>query len=898
MAKKDTFEKSAGNAWAKWGPYLSERQWGTVREDYSDNGDAWNYFPHSQSTSRAYRWGEDGLGGISDDSQRLCFALSLWNGQDPILKERLFGLTGPQGNHGEDVKEYYYYLDATPNHCYLKYLYKYPQAAFPYEDLVETNGGRSKVESEYELIDTGVFDEDRYFDVFVEYAKADPEDILIRVSIVNRGPAEASLRVLPTLWFRNTWAGSNETARPQLSRDESGNGASAVSASHAELGDYQLIAEDAPEWLFVDNESNNRLLFGGENHSAYVKDGINDYVLLGKQDAVNPEGLGTKAAADYALTVRPGETKTVKLRLCKTSKDQAKTAFEDFDAIFEQRTQEADEFYQVLTGELPGQQGLVLRQALAGMIWTKQYYEFDVGRWLDEHHGKATRNGDWGHMHNHDIISMPDKWEYPWYAVWDSAFHTLALVLVDPDFAKGQLSLFLDERYLHPNGQIPAYEWNFSDVNPPVHAWAVCMVYLIDRERRGEGDIDFLKNAFAGLERNFHWWETRKGPDGDVYQGGFLGLDNIGVFDRSEHLPTGGHLEQSDGTAWMALYAQNMIQIGLELSKHDPGYQQKVIAYLDHFLEIAAAMHDIGCEHRDMWDEEDGFFYDVLRFPDGSSTRLKVRSLVGLLPLCAVTVIEADTLAQLPELAARYEKLVQRKEHLAEAIFCPVTPGSDDRRLLAILDEEKLRRVLARLLDEQEFLSPYGIRSLSKYHQEHPYHFHWQDQTHTVAYIPGESDSYMFGGNSNWRGPVWLPANLLIIQALLAMHTYYGDDFKMECPTGSGNRLNLFQIAQELSCRLMDIFLPDQNGRRPVFGGAEKFQSDPHFHDNLLFYEYFHGDDGSGLGASHQTGWTGTLATLLTIFGSLDHEDLLKGGMQGVVEALAGTDENTTQLAR
>ncbi|PKM37282.1 MAG: glucosidase [Gammaproteobacteria bacterium HGW-Gammaproteobacteria-10] len=897
MAKKERLEKIAGKAGSKWGPYLSERQWGTVREDYSDNGDAWNYFPHSQSTSRAYRWGEDGLGGISDDSQRLCFALALWNGRDPVLKERLFGLTGPQGNHGEDVKEYYYYLDATPNHSYLKYLYKYPQAEFPYKDLVETNAGRSKSEPEYELIDTGVFDEDRYFDVFVEYAKADPEDILIRVGIVNRGPAEASLRVLPTLWFRNTWAGSNQTAKPRLSWGESGNGASAVLASHAELGDYELLAEGAPDWLFVDNESNHRLLFGGENHSAYVKDGINDSIVQGKQDAVNPEGFGTKAAVDYALTVPPGETKTVKLRLRKAG-GEAKTAFEDFDAIFEQRIKEADEFYQQLTGELPGQQGLVLRQALAGMIWTKQYYEFDVGRWLDEHHGKATRNGDWGHMRNHDIISMPDKWEYPWYAVWDSAFHTLALVLVDPDFAKRQLSLFLEERYLHPNGQIPAYEWNFSDVNPPVHAWAVRMVYHIDRERRGEGDIDFLKNAFAGLERNFHWWETRKGPDGDVYQGGFLGLDNIGVFDRSEHLPTGGHLEQSDGTAWMALYAQNMIQIGLELSKHDSGYQQKVIAYLDHFLEIAAAMHDIGCEHRDMWDDEDGFFYDVLRFPGGSSTRIKVRSLVGLLPLCAVTVIEADTLAQLPELAARYEELVQRKGHLAENISCPVTPGSEKRRLLAVLDEEKLRRVLTRLLDEQEFLSPYGIRSLSKYHQDHPYQFHWQDQTHTVSYKPGESDSYMFGGNSNWRGPVWLPANLLIVQALLAMHTYYGDDFQIECPTGSGNRLNLFQIAKEISCRLLDIFLPDQNGRRPVFGGVEKFQNDPHFRDHLLFYEYFHGDDGSGLGASHQTGWTGTLATLLTIFGSLDHEELLEGGMQEVVEALAGTDDATNRQAR
>lgn len=902
MTKKDMVHKSNkehSEDWYKWGPYLSERQWGTVREDYSDNGDAWNYFPHSQSVSRAYRWGEDGLGGISDDQQRLCFALTLWNGQDPVLKERLFGLTGHQGNHGEDVKEYYYYLDATPTHSYLKYLYKYPQAVFPYADLVTTNGSRSKLQPEYELIDTGIFDEDRYFDVFVEYAKAAPEDILIRISIVNRATIETSVRVLPVLWFRNTWSWSKSEAKPKLSLNEDEKGAYAVQASHSELGDYQLVCEGAPNWLFVENETNNQRLFGGENNSPYVKDGINDYVVLGNQETVNPDKTGTKAAADCTLTLQPRETQTIRLRLRKNGNTSSQPAFDNFNAVFDQRILEADQFYQTLAGEQLGcEQRLVLRQALAGMIWTKQYYSFDVRRWLDDHHGKATRNTDWGHMNNHDIVSMPDKWEYPWYAAWDSAFHTIALVLVDPEFAKHQLSLFLNKRYLHPNGQIPAYEWNFSDVNPPVHAWAVRAVYHIDRERRGEGDLHFLKKAFADLERNFHWWEERKGTDGNVYQGGFLGLDNIGIFDRSKQLPTGGYLEQSDGTAWMVLYAQNMIQISLELSKYDPSYQKKVTVYLDHFLAIAAAMHDISSSHQDMWDEEDGFFYDVLHLPDGNSTPLKVRSLVGLLPLCAVTVIEAQTLAQLPEVATCYENLVNRKVHLAETIFCPVTPGSGGRRLLAILDEDKLRRVLARLLDEQEFLSPFGVRSLSKYHEAHPYHFLCHDQFYTISYIPGESDTNMFGGNSNWRGPVWMPANLLIIQALLSMHTYYGDDFQVECPTGSGCFLDLYQVAKVISCRLMHIFVPDQNGRRPVFGGTEKFQNDPHWRDYLLFYEYFHGDDGSGLGASHQTGWTGTLASLLTIFGSLDREELLKSGMQEVVATLADSPDDTPKQIR
>ncbi len=881
--------------WKKWGPYLSERQWGTVREDYSATGDAWNYFPHWQSVSRAYRWGEDGLGGISDDRQFLCFALALWNGADSVLKERLFGLSGPQGNHGEDVKEYYFYLDSTPTHSYMKYLYKYPHAAYPYDDLVTTNSERSRQESEYELLDTGIFDEDRYFDVFVEYAKADAEDILIKISVANRAPEAASLRLLPTLWFRNTWSWTEGQPKPSLSAYTMGQDVSAIAVKHGELGRYCLACERKPNLLFVENESNFKRLFGGSNKSSYVKDGINDFVLHANSAAVNPKKRGTKAAADYTLTVQPGETQVVRLRLRRGEQPHQDAPFMDFDTIFVNRQQEADQFYDNLTGEqCPEDEKRLMRQALAGMLWTKQYYEFDVKRWLHEHNGAARRNNDWGHIVNHDVISMPDKWEYPWYAVWDLAFHTIALVLVDAEFAKQQLTLFLEDRYQHANGQIPAYEWNFSDVNPPVHAWAVRAVYHVERRRRnGRGDIEFLSHAFDRLEKNFQWWSERKGPGGDVYQGGFLGLDNIGVFDRSAELPTGGHLEQSDGTAWMALYAQNMIQLALELAKHDKSYEPKVIKYLDQFLAIAAAMDDIGEAHDKMWDDDDGFFYDVLRFPDGSATRLKIRSLVGLLPLCAATVIEESTLAQLPEVAARYDALVKRKTNLTRNVACPIKQGMEGRRLLAVLDDDKLRRVLARMLDEREFLGPYGVRSLSKHHQEHPYEFHWEGQTHAVAYLPGESDTGMFGGNSNWRGPVWIPANVVIVRALLYLFTYYGENFRVECPTGSGRLLNLYQVAEEISWRALRIFLRDKRGKRPVFGDAEKFQTDSHWRDYLLFYEYFNGDDGRGLGASHQTGWSGIVATALAIFGTLQHDDLLEEGIQNVVAALAGTAKYT-----
>ena len=879
--------------WKKWGPYLSERQWSTVREDYSDNGDAWNYFPHSQSGARAYRWGEDGLAGISDDRQLLCFALASWNGRDPVLKERLFGVTNLQGNHGEDVKEYYFYLDATPTHSYLQYLYKYPQAAYPYENLVTTSERRSRQEAEYELLDTGIFDENRYFDIFVEYAKADPEDILIRISAINRGPETAGLRILPTLWFRNTWSWAPGSTKPKLYQEESQGDCRIIHTRHNESGDYRLYCADAPTLLFCENETNAWRLFRTDNTSPYTKDGINNYIVCGQKDAINPANHGTKAAADYTLNIPPGETRVLRLRLryAESPAPAADKIFAGFDALIDQRKKEADDFYASLSGDkLNREQQRILRQTLAGMIWTKQYYEFDMERWLNEHPWHNARNASWVHMKCRDIISMPDKWEYPWFAVWDTAFHTLPLAMIDPVFAKQQLGLFLENRYQHSNGQIPAYEWNFSDVNPPVHAWAVYMVYQICQNYHDQNDLSFLKSAFASLERNFSWWETHREPDKNVYEGGFLGLDNIGIFDRSVELPTGGHLEQSDATAWMTLFSQNMLQIALELSLHDSDYEQRVLSYLNRFMATAAAMQDISDEHRDMWDDEDGFFYNVLRFPDGHSTRIKVRSLVGLLPLCAVTVIEQTTLDKLPLVAKHFEHLIRRRKFLADHIFCPTTPGVEGRRLLAIGDEGKLRRILSKMLDEQEFLSPYGIRSLSRYHLEHPYQFHWNGQTFTADYQPGESTSNMFGGNSNWRGPIWVPINILIIRALLTLYAYYGEDFQMECPTGSGKQYNLFQIARMIAGRLLHIFLPDEQGRRPVFGGTEKFQIDPHWRDNLLFYEYFHGEDGSGLGASHQTGWTGALAALLTLFGSLEQEELTELGMQEISAILAGNN--------
>ncbi len=874
-------------AWKKWGPYLSERQWGTVREDYGDSGNSWDYFSHDQSRSRAYRWGEDGLGGICDDKQRLCFALALWNGRDPILKERLFGLTNSEGNHGEDVKEYYFYLDSTPTHSYMKYLYKYPQAAFPYDDLVRTNRNRSRDELEYELLDTWAFNEDRYFDVFVEYAKGAPEDVLIRITAHNRGPEAATLHLLPTLWFRNTWRWHEGGATPRLTAV----GDADIGASHAELGEYVLHCEGAPELLFTDNETNNQRLFNAPNDTPFVKDAFHERIVIGRKDAVNPARSGTKSAAWYKIEIAAGQQVQVRLRLSSgaAAGNDAPPFGPGYDAVFASRMSEADGFYDSIAPPgLDEDQRLVMRQALAGMLWSKQYYYFDLDRWLEEHqahplHGVKrpnVRNRHWFHMINDDIISMPDKWEYPWYAAWDLAFHTVALNMVDRDFGREQLDLMLSSAYLHPNGQIPAYEWNFGDVNPPVHAWATLYSYYSGKEgEAGENDIRFLKEAFQKLLLNFTWWVNRKDPGGrNVFEGGFLGLDNIGVFDRSAALPTGGSLEQADGTAWMAFYTQNMLEMALELARHDPVYEDMAVKFLEHFLWIASSMDRMG-EHADeLWDEEDGFFYDVLRLPDGSATRLKVRSMVGLLPLCATTVIADEALDKLPRVRARIREFLERTPELSANIAPPERKGVNGRHLLAVVNEDKLRRILTRMLDEERFLSPHGIRSLSKWHQDHPYVFTVRGEEFRVQYLPAESNNGMFGGNSNWRGPVWMPVNLLIIRALFQFYLYYGDAFRIECPTGSGRQMNLFEVAQELSRRICAIFLRDESGRRPVYGGSETFQNDPHFRDHILFYEYFHGENGAGLGASHQTGWTGAVAKLFQVLGHLTPEAALQGG--------------------
>jgi hypothetical protein len=880
--------------WKKWGPYLSERQWGTVREDYSENGDAWNFFTHDQARSRAYRWGEDGIAGISDDKQRLCFSLALWNGKDPILKERLFGLTNSEGNHGEDVKEYYFYLDSTPTHSYMKYLYKYPQAAFPYGDLVTTNGKRTRDEMEYELLDTGVFNDDRYFDVFVEYAKGGADDILVKITAANRGPDAAELHLLPTLWFRNDWsawiAESNRVAsKPHLEQIKAPAGTSAVAATHPLLGEFILSCEGDVPLLFTENETNHALLFPGQqNESPWVKDGINDCVVQDNQAAVNPGKQGTKVAAHYQVNVGAGQSTVIRLRLSRTSAGQkAKPFGKPFDAVFADRLREADEFYQSVTPPSVSKDAAnVMRQALAGMLWSKQFFFFDGDNWLEEHNSnplhsgfRASRNSEWFHMMNEDIISMPDKWEYPWYAAWDLAFHTLPLSIVDPDFAKNQMELMLRGVYLHPNGQMPAYEWNFSDVNPPVHAFATLFLNRTEQALHGASDVAFLRSTFTKLLLNFTWWVNRKDRLGkNVFEGGFLGLDNIGVFDRSAPLPTGGHLEQADGTAWMALFSQNMLELAFELSLHDPSYEDMVVKFAEHFYYIAAAMNRPGQDG--MWDEEDGFYYDLLRLPDGSATRLKVRSMVGLLPLCATTIIEKSMRERLPSAMAQLGERMRRMPELGETIH-PTGPGHlgvADRGIMALLSPERLRRVLTKMLDENEFLGPYGIRSLSKFHEQHPFVLHVQGQEHRVDYLPGESNSGMFGGNSNWRGPVWMPVNALIIRALQNFYLYYGDNFTIECPTGSGHLMNLFEVSKEISDRLTRTFTRDEQGRRPVYGGTEKFQTDPHWRDHILFYEYFHGDNGAGLGASHQTGWTGLVAKLIELYGFLDAKRALKVG--------------------
>jgi len=861
--------------WKRWGPYLSERAWGTVREDYSPHGTAWDSFPHDHARSRAYRWSEDGLAGISDRHQMICFAIALWNGRDPILKERLFGLTGNEGNHGEDVKEYYFYLDSTPTHSYMRTLYKYPQAEFPYAWLVEENRRRGRQAPEFELIDTGVFDSDRYFDVFVEYAKATPEEILIRIQVANRGPEAAQVQVLPTIWFRNTWSWGHDERRPRLRQGEPLQKAGVIELNHAYYGRRRLMCEGLPELLFTENATNHRRLHGTDNESAFVKDGINDYIVHGVKEAVNPENVGTKAAAHYALTIGPGETATVRLRLtdAELSPTRAEPFGADFDRTFSERQREADEFYATVIPQiLSGDARNVMRQAFAGLLWSKQFYHYDASRWLkgdpagpvppaERLHG---RNHEWTHLYNADVISMPDKWEYPWYAAWDLAFHCIPLALVDADFAKEQLVLMLREWYMHPNGQLPAYEWAFGDVNPPVHAWAAWRVYKVDKKRRGKGDRKFLERVFHKLLLNFTWWVNRKDAEGrNIFQGGFLGLDNIGVFDRSAPLPTGGHIEQSDGTSWMGMYSLNMLAIALELAREDPAYEDVASKFFEHFVYICRAMNNIGGEKIELWNKEDGFFYDVLHLPDGHPLPLKVRSMVGLIPLFAIETLVSDVVDTLPGFKRRMQWFIENRPDLGEYVETQTTEDLLIRRFLSLVNRRRLRQVLRYMLDEAEFLSPHGIRAVSRYHHDHPYTLSVNSMEHRVDYEPAESSTGLFGGNSNWRGPIWFPVNYLIIESLQKFHYYFGDDFKVECPTGSGQMMTLWQVAGEISRRLTRIFLRGPDGQRPVYGGTKKFQEDPHWRDLILFYEYFHGDNGAGIGASHQTGWTGLVAKLI-----------------------------------
>jgi hypothetical protein len=884
--------------WKRWGPYLSERQWGTVREDYSPGGTAWESFPHDHARSRAYRWGEDGLGGISDRHQMICFGLALWNGRDSILKERLFGLTGNQGNHGEDVKEYYFYLDSTPTHSYMRMLYKYPQAAFPYQQLVEENLRRGREAPEYELIDTGVFAENRYFDVFVEYAKADAEDILIKITAVNRGPEPAALQILPSLWFRDTWSWGKDLRRPIARSATCVPGSVCAEVQHWQYGKRWLLCAGQPDLLFTENETNNQKLFGGKNRS-YVKDAFHTYVIQGDKGAVNPKQMGTKMAALYPAELGPGESVTLKLRLTDmeplaamdnnsgmvgtisspghADRAEGVPASNDFaagfDALFATRQKEADEFYASrIPKELSDDAKLIMRQSFAGMMWCKQYYHYDVRSWLEGDpagpkppeqrlHG---RNKDWTHLYNDDIISMPDKWEYPWYAAWDLAFHCIPLALVDPDFAKEQLILLLREWYMHPNGQLPAYEWAFGDVNPPVHAWAAWRVYKIERRLRGVADRGFLEKVFHKLLLNFTWWVNRKDPDGmNIFQGGFLGLDNIGVFDRSAPLPTGGHLEQSDGTSWMGMYCLNMLAIALELAKEDPAYEDVASKFFEHFVHIAHAMNDVGINGRSLWDDGDGFYYDALHLPNGEEHFMKIRSMVGLIPLFAVETLEPEIVDRLPGFKRRMQWFIDNHADVPEHIEMTQRSARGVRRLLSLVNRKQLKRVLARMLDETEFLSPHGIRALSRYHLDHPYEVAVNGNVSRVDYEPAESTTGIFGGNSNWRGPIWFPVNYLLIESLQKFHHYYGEDFKVECPTHSRTESDLWQVAAEISRRLVRIFLRGKDGRRPVAGGTELFQDDPHWRDLILFYEYFHGDNGAGIGASHQTGWTGLVAKLI-----------------------------------
>ena len=859
---------SHGAAWKQWGPYLSERQWGTVREDYSEHGTAWDYFPHDHARSRAYRWGEDGIGGFSDAQQRLCLSLALWNTRDPILKERLYGLTNGEGNHGEDVKELYYYLDATPSHSYLKMLYKYPQREFPYGQLLDESRRRGISQPEFEVVDSEAFADDRYFDVAIEYAQEEPGVILMRVTAHNRGPEAAPLHLLPQLWFRNTWSWDDKAEKPTLRATSDG----AIEVSHAELGTHFLYADGKPgELLFCDNESNATRLWGQEAREGFWKDGIHERVVTGNRSAVNPARSGTKAAVWYAFEVPARSSRTIRLRLTTKS---TKQPFADFDRVMAARIREADEFYADLQAGIDGVDARrVQRQAFAGMVWSKQFFYYDVPQWIKGDAGQPApphgrrhgRNKDWLHLNNADIISMPDKWEYPWYAAWDLAFHCIPLAHLDPAFAKEQLLLLTREWYMHPNGQMPAYEWALGDVNPPVHAWATWRVFQIDRKHNGgNGDLAFLERVFHKLMLNFTWWVNRKDAEGrNVFQGGFLGLDNIGVFDRSAQRPTGGHIDQADGTSWMAMYALNLMRIALELAQHNHVYEDVATKFFEHFLSIAEAMSNIGDEGIGLWDEQDKFFYDVLHLPDGGMTPLKVRSMVGLIPLFAVETLEPELLERVPEFKRRLEWFLAYRPELASLVSHWNEEGRGHRRLLSLLRGHRMKKLLKRMLDETEFLSPYGVRALSRVHDETPYTYHVDGMDLRVRYQPAESDSGLFGGNSNWRGPIWFPVNFLLIESLQKFHHYYGDDFMIECPTGSGTMVTLEQAASELAMRLTRIFLQDEQGNRPVYSHHPRLQQDPHFRDHVLFYEYFHGDSGRGVGASHQTGWTGLVAKLL-----------------------------------
>jgi Glycosyl hydrolase family 63 C-terminal domain len=885
--------------WKRWGPYLSERQWGTVREDYSEWGSAWEFFPFEHAHARAYRWGEDGIAGISDRHQLICFSVAMWNGRDPILKERLYGLTGNQGNHGEDVKEQYFYLDSTPTHSYMRMLYKYPQAEFPYRWLLEENQKRNRTQAEFELIDAGVFAENRYFDVLVEYAKVESEDILIRISATNRGPDAAALHLLPTIWFRNTWSWGKDLRRPVVCLSPDTSVGACAELEHWQYGKRWLICQGKPELLFTENETNYVKLFNFRERVPYTKDAFNEYIIHGNKQAICLQKTGTKMGAYYPCELAPGETVTLKLRLldvdplgCMNS-DSATSEFgsgpgererapgvpaaDDFGAgyenVFQRRMKEADEFYDArIPKRLCPDSRMVMRQAYAGMLWSKQFYHFDVSTWLQGDpagpkppaHRLQGRNKEWTHLYNDDVLSMPDKWEYPWYAAWDTAFHCIPLAIVDPDYAKEQLVLMLREWYMHPNGQLPAYEWAFGDVNPPVHAWAAWRVYKIDRRMRGVADRQFLEKIFHKLLLNFTWWVNRKDPDGhNIFQGGFLGLDNIGVFDRSAPLPTGGHLEQSDGTSWMGMYCLNMLAIALELAKEDMAYEDVASKFFEHFVHIAHAMNDIGTDGRSLWDEEDGFYYDLLHLPNGEDHFLKVRSMVGLIPLFAVETLEPEVVDRLLGFKRRMQWFMDNHPDVPEHIEMTQRSARGVRRLLSLTNRKQLRRILKRMLDETEFLSPYGVRALSRYHLDHPYEVQLNDHVSRVDYEPAESSTRVFGGNSNWRGPVWFPVNYLLIESLQKFHHYYGEDFKIEFPTHSKREMDLWEVSAEISRRLTHLFLRDKNGKRPFAADNDLFNKDPHWRDLILFYEYFHGDNGAGLGACHQTGWTGLVAKLL-----------------------------------